>query len=169
MPGSLCIGMDQFPTLFIYFSFWICLRETFSLFPFFLLSFSFFFISLFFSSFFFLFPYFLPPPFFLSCFLFFYSPINGGGGGTTPVTLIFITMHALHYYGWARGGGYFHNYVCIIRYVPRERPPFSALNFRSGAYHFHKNYPKICSGAASPFYSFWRILPFRRPSFSKFL
>ena len=23
-------------------------------------------------------------------------------------------------------------------YVPRERPPFSALNFRSGAYHFHK-------------------------------
>ena len=28
-----------------------------------------------------------------------------------------------------------------IGYVPRERPPFSALNFRSGAYHFHK-YPK---------------------------
>ena len=27
-------------------------------------------------------------------------------------------------------------------YVPRERPPFSALNFRSGAYHFHK-LPKI--------------------------
>ena len=25
-----------------------------------------------------------------------------------------------------------------IGYVPRERPPFSALNFRSGAYHFHK-------------------------------
>ena len=25
--------------------------------------------------------------------------------------------------------------------MPRERPPFSALNFRSGAYHFHK-YPK---------------------------
>ena len=23
-------------------------------------------------------------------------------------------------------------------YLPRERPPFSALNFRSGAYHFHK-------------------------------
>ena len=25
-----------------------------------------------------------------------------------------------------------------IGYVPRERPPFSALNFRSGAYNFHK-------------------------------
>ena len=25
-----------------------------------------------------------------------------------------------------------------IGYVPRERPPFSALNFRSGAYHNHK-------------------------------
>ena len=25
-----------------------------------------------------------------------------------------------------------------LRYVPRERPTFSALNFRSGAYHFHK-------------------------------
>ena len=29
--------------------------------------------------------------------------------------------------------------LCMhIGYVPRERPPFSALNFRSGAYHFHK-------------------------------
>ena len=36
----------------------------------------------------------------------------GGGGGTS------ICMH--------------------IGYVPRERPPFSALNFRSGTYHFHK-------------------------------
>ena len=61
-----------------------------------------------------------------------------------------------------------------IGYVPRERLPFSALNFRSGAYHFHK-LQKIRSGA-SPFYIFWRIstrswriLPFRRPSFSKFL
>ena len=33
------------------------------------------------------------------------------------------------------GGGYFHMHS---GYVPRERPPFSALNFRSGAYHFHK-------------------------------
>ena len=53
-----------------------------------------------------------------------------------------------------------------IGYVPREIPPFSALNFRSGAYHFHK-LPN------NPFRSitilhFWRILPFRRPSFSKF-
>ena len=34
------------------------------------------------------------------------------------------------------GGG---TSICMhIGYVPRERPPFSALNFRSGAYHFHK-------------------------------
>ena len=33
------------------------------------------------------------------------------------------------------GGGYFH---MPIGYVPRERLPFSALNFLSGAYHFHK-------------------------------
>ena len=44
-----------------------------------------------------------------------YSP--GGGGGTS-----IMYMH--------------------IGYVPRERPPFSALNFRSGAYHFHKLPPK---------------------------
>ena len=32
--------------------------------------------------------------------------------------------------------------ICMhIGYVPQERPPFSALNFRSGAYHFHK-FPK---------------------------
>ena len=31
----------------------------------------------------------------------------------------------------------FDQYKSIIRYVPRERPPFSALNFRTGAY-FHK-------------------------------
>ena len=35
-----------------------------------------------------------------------------------------------------------------IGYVPRERPPFSALNFRSGAYHFHKLPKKIRSGAS---------------------
>ena len=73
-----------------------------------------------------------------------YSYPGGGGGG---------------------GGG---TSICMhIGYVPRERPPFSALNFRSGAYHFHKLL-KSRSGA-SPFYIFWRILPFRRPSFSKFL
>ena len=38
-----------------------------------------------------------------------------------------------------------------IGYVPRERPPFSALNFRSGAYHFHR----------------LPTNPFRRPSFSR--
>ena len=34
------------------------------------------------------------------------------------------------------GGGTGTLYVC--RYVLRERPPFSTLNLRSGAYHFHK-------------------------------
>ena len=37
--------------------------------------------------------------------------------------------------GGGGGAGHFHMH---IRYVPRERPPFSALNFHSGAYHFHK-------------------------------
>ena len=31
--------------------------------------------------------------------------------------------------------------IMHIVYMPRERPPFSALNFRAGAYHFHK-WPK---------------------------
>ena len=54
--------------------------------------------------------------------------------------------------GGGGGGQYFH--VCMhIEYVPPERPPFSALNFRSGAYNFHK-LPKIRSGA-SPFKFFF--------------
>ena len=37
------------------------------------------------------------------------------------------------------GGGGGGTSICMyIGYVPRERPPFSALNFHSGAYHFHK-------------------------------
>ena len=32
--------------------------------------------------------------------------------------------------------------IMHIGYVPQTRPPFSAMNFRSGAYHFHK-LPKI--------------------------
>ena len=48
--------------------------------------------------------------------------------------------------------------------MPRERPPFSALTFRSGAYHFHK-WQKY----SAPKYHHFTFLPFRRPSFSKFL
>ena len=45
------------------------------------------------------------------------DPGGGGGGGVTS--------------------------ICMnIGYVPQTRPPFSAMNFRSGAYHFHK-FPKI--------------------------
>ena len=33
--------------------------------------------------------------------------------------------------GGGGGGGYFHMH---IGYVPRERPPFLAVNFQSGAY-----------------------------------
>ena len=56
------------------------------------------------------------------------TPVGGGGGGGGGLTSI--SMH--------------------IGYVPCDRPPFSALNFRSGAYHFHKLPKKIRSGA-SPF------------------
>ena len=51
------------------------------------------------------------------------------------------------------GGGGVTSICMHIGYVPRERPPFSALNFRSGAYHFHNNDQKIRSGA-SPFFIF---------------
>ena len=62
---------------------------------------------------------------------------------------------------WERpggGGGGVLPYVCILGMC--ERPPFSALNFCSGGYYFHK-LPK------NPFRNitilhFWRILPFRR-------
>ena len=38
---------------------------------------------------------------------------------------------------WIPGGG--GTSICMhIGYVPQTRPPFSAMNFRSGAYHFHK-------------------------------
>ena len=48
--------------------------------------------------------------------------------------------------------------------MPRERPPFWALNFRSGAYNFHK-------WTKTPLRSITilQFMPFRRPSFSKFL
>ena len=40
------------------------------------------------------------------------------------------------------GGGGGTSIICMhIGYVSQERTPFSALNFRSGAYHFHK-FPK---------------------------
>ena len=58
-------------------------------------------------------------------------------------------------------GGHFHSlYMHIIRYVPRERPPFSALK----SYHFHK-WQKY----SAPEHHNFTFLPFRRPSFSKFL
>ena len=42
-----------------------------------------------------------------------------------------------------------------IGYVPRERPPFSALNFRSGVYRIiFTNYQKKIRSGASPFYTF---------------
>ena len=47
----------------------------------------------------------------------------------TWLKLVFLSQY------WVLGG----TSICMhIVYVPRERPPFSALNFRSGAYHFHK-------------------------------
>ena len=35
------------------------------------------------------------------------------------------------------GGAFHKKKICIFRYVPRERPPFSAPNFRSGASPFY--------------------------------
>ena len=52
------------------------------------------------------------------------------------------------------GGGVL-PYVCINGYVPRERPPFSALNLRSGAYHFHK-FSNISLRSITILYSFCR-------------
>ena len=46
-------------------------------------------------------------------------------------------------------------------------PHFHPVNFRSGADQFHKLQKKIRSGAWHHSTFFWRILPFRRPSFSK--
>ena len=63
---------------------------------------------------------------------------------------------------------YFHKIICILGTCRVRDPhyqPWSALNFRSGAYHVHK-FPPNPSGA-SPFYIFGQILPFRSPSFSK--
>ena len=53
-----------------------------------------------------------------------------------------------------------------IRYVQRKRPPFSTLNFRSRAYHFHKWHQK-----KNPLWSITilHFLPLQRPSFSKCL
>ena len=67
-------------------------------------------------------------------------PHRGGGGGTS------ICMH--------------------IGYVPRERPPFSALNFRSGAYHFYKLPKKkkigsgFCRSGDHHFQKFFNFNPF---------
>ena len=56
----------------------------------------------------------------------------------------------------SRRGGGGGGYCMHIGYVPRARPPFSALNFRSGEYHFHKlpYPPKKKRSGASPFYFF---------------
>ena len=66
-----------------------------------------------------------------------------------------------------RASGYFHYVHMHIGYVPRERPPFSARNFRSRAYHFHKwqtfSAPEHhYFSAARQILHFW---PLRRPSF----
>ena len=63
-----------------------------------------------------------------------------------------------------RGGG--GTSICIhIGYVPRERPPFSALNFRPGAYHFHKFQKKKKKSVLEHhhhFQNFFNFNPFHR-------
>ena len=60
-----------------------------------------------------------------------------------------------------------YNYV----HVPRERPPFSALNFRSRAYRFHKwqtnplrsiTILQFCRSGDHHFQNFFTFKPFRR-------
>ena len=72
------------------------------------------------------------------------------------------------------GGGDVHN-VCILGMCRGERPPFSALNFRSGAYHF-TNYQKnsgpehhhftllggFCRSGDHHFQNFFNFNPFIR-------
>ena len=64
-----------------------------------------------------------------------YCKWGGGGGGERPiVTPSPLTINNLLVY--APGGG---SSICMhIGYVPQKRLPFSALNFRSGAYNFQK-------------------------------
>ena len=52
--------------------------------------------------------------------------------------VIYCCMYSTYVLMYASGGGGGTSICKNIGYVPRERPPFSALNVRSGAYHFHK-------------------------------
>ena len=71
-------------------------------------------------------------------------------------------------FAWTKGGGGgVLPYVWILG-MCRARDPFFQPWISFPEHIIFTDYPKICSGA-SPFYIFWRILPFRRPSFSKFL
>ena len=69
-----------------------------------------------------------------------------------------------------RGGGggvVVFPYVCILGMCRKRDPHFHPL-ISVPEHIIFTNLQKIRSGA-SPFYIFWRILPFRRPSFLKFL
>ena len=75
--------------------------------------------------------------------------------------------HALLLNGSSRGGGGGGTsiYMCILGMCcARDPGPFSALNFRSGAHHFHKWASPILAAR-----QILHVLPLRRPSFSKFL
>ena len=61
-----------------------------------------------------------------------------GSGQWADVPLVTVHLYSLHSPPGGVGGGGGTSICMHIGYVPRERPPFSALNFRSGAYHFHK-------------------------------
>ena len=63
--------------------------------------------------------------------------------------------------GGGGGGGKVFPYVCILG-MCRARDPHFQPWISVPEHIIFTNYQKICSGA-SPFYIFWRILPFRRP------
>ena len=66
------------------------------------------------------------------------------------------------------GGGYFHMYAYWIMVCSARETPIFSPEFPFRSISFSEITKKMRSGA-SPFYIFGRILPFRRPSFSKFL
>ena len=56
---------------------------------------------------------------------------------TSSFCIFLITSCDSPYFLSLGGGGHFHTYA-YIRDMPRERPQFSAQNYRSRTHHFHK-------------------------------
>ena len=86
--------------------------------------------------------------------------------GFGDITLLICSSSATEGVNPGGGGGYFHR-VCILG-MCRKRDPHFQPWISVPEHIIFTNYQKIRFGAL-PFNIFWRILPFRRPSFSNFL